>query len=85
MPRPQAAPWATPTGAVQVIKPATAGSTGKQYRVQGRWLDDLWTDEKLDNDTYEAYALRVRLGFAERKRNLEAVREASQSQNFDGF
>ncbi|CAK0881684.1 unnamed protein product [Prorocentrum cordatum] len=50
----------------------------KKYRVQGKWLDDLWTDEKLDNDNYEALALRVRVGFAERKRNVEAVRAAEK-------
>eukprot|EP00959_Pyramimonas_sp_CCMP1952_P030028 629809-Pyramimonas_sp.AAC.1 len=40
----------------------------------GKWVDDLWSDDKLDNDTYEALALRVRVGFADRKRNVEAVR-----------
>ena len=50
----------------------------KKYRVQGKWLDDLWTDEKLDIDNYEALALRVRVGFAERKRNVEAVRAAEK-------
>ena len=50
----------------------------KKYRVQGKWLDDLWTDEKLDNDHYEALALRVRAGFADRKRNVEAVRAAEK-------
>ena len=48
----------------------------QQYRVQGKWLDDLLTDQKLDSDTYEAYALRVGIGYADRKRNLDVVRAA---------
>eukprot|EP00959_Pyramimonas_sp_CCMP1952_P015953 337231-Pyramimonas_sp.AAC.1 len=40
----------------------------------GLWLDALWTDGKLENYTYEALALRVRVGFADRKRKVEAVR-----------
>ena len=51
--------------------------------MQGRWLDDLWTDQKLDHDTYEALALRVRVGFADRKRNVEAVRAADRESWID--
>ena len=55
----------------------------ERYRVLGKWLDDLWTDEKLENDAYEALALRVRVGFAERKRNLETVRAAEKEMWID--
>ena len=43
------------------------------YRVAGKWLDDLWTDRKLDHSTYLDLALQVRLGFASRKRDLDMV------------
>ena len=45
----------------------------QSYRVLGKWLDDLWTDGKLDHEHYRALALRVRVGFAARKRDLEQV------------
>ena len=50
----------------------------KDYRVMGRWLDDLWTDGKLDHDMYGDLALKVRLGYEARKRNLEAVKAAEK-------
>lgn len=43
------------------------------YRVAGKWLDDLWTDRKLDHATYLDLALQVRVGFANRKRDLDMV------------
>ena len=43
------------------------------YRVAGKWLDDLWTDRKLDHGTYLDLALQVRVGFANRKRDLDMV------------
>ena len=39
----------------------------------GKWVDDLWGREKLTNETYGNYALRLRKGYAGRKRDLEAV------------
>ncbi len=52
-------------------QPFGQGSEG--YRVLGKWLDDLWTDDKLDHDNYEALSLRVRVGHSHRKRELELV------------
>ena len=49
----------------------------------GKWVDDLWSDGKLQNDTYEALALRVRVGFAQRKRDVEAVRAAEKEMWID--
>lgn len=43
------------------------------YPVMGKWVDDLWGREKLTNETYGNYALRLRKGYAGRKRDLEAV------------
>jgi hypothetical protein len=43
------------------------------YRVLGKWLDDLWTDRKLSNKTYEALSLQVRVGHAGRMRDLQLV------------
>ena len=45
----------------------------QDYRVLGKWLDDLWTDGKLDHETYGALALQVRVGYSSRKRDLELV------------
>lgn len=55
----------------------------KKYRVQGRWLDELWTDGKLDDDAYETLALRVKLGFGNRRRDLEQVRAAAKETQVD--
>ena len=45
----------------------------KDYRVLGKWLDDLWTDQKLENSVYAELALKVKVGYASRKRDLEHV------------
>ena len=55
----------------------------ESYRVQGRWLDDLWTDGKLDHKTFDDLALRVRTGYQHRKRDLELVRASEQEQQVD--
>ena len=39
----------------------------------GKWIDDLWMRGKLDHDAYGELALRLRRGYATRKRDLEAV------------
>jgi len=39
----------------------------------GKWVDDLWMRGKLDHDAYGELALRLRRGYATRKRDLEAV------------
>ena len=43
------------------------------YRVMGKWIDDLWTDGKLSHRAYQDLALRVRVGYAGRKRDVEQV------------
>ena len=53
------------------------------YRVLGKWLDDLWTDGKLDHDTYGTLALRVRVGYANRKKDLEMVKAAEHDARVD--
>ena len=55
----------------------------ENYRVLGKWLDDLWTDGKLDHDTYGALAQRVRVGYAARKRDLEQVKAAEHDARVD--
>jgi hypothetical protein len=52
----------------------------ERYRVLGRWLDDLWTDGKLDHQTYDDLALRVRTGYQHRKRDMEMVRASEQEE-----
>ena len=53
------------------------------YRVMGKWLDDLWTDGKLDHSTYGALALKVRVGYAGRKRDLDLVVAAEKEARVD--
>jgi hypothetical protein len=43
------------------------------YAVLGKWIDELWSREKLDHGAYGELALRLRRGYATRKRDLEAV------------
>ena len=45
----------------------------QQYAVLGKWVDDLWSREKITNGTYGNYSLRLRKGYAGRKRDLDAV------------
>ena len=46
-------------------------------------MDDLWTDGKLSNDTYDELARKVKLGYANRKRDLEVVRTAEREERVD--
>ena len=55
----------------------------KNYRVMGKWLDDLWTDGKLDHATYGALALKVRVGYSGRKRDLDLVTAAEKEARVD--
>ena len=55
------------------------------YRVLGKWLDDLWTDGKLAHTEYHDLALRVRVGFAGRKRDLEQVLAAEKDARVDAL
>ena len=49
------------------------------YPVKGFWLDDLWSQHKLSHDVYLEYASKVRVGFVNRLRQVEAVREREKS------
>jgi hypothetical protein len=44
-----------------------------QYRVHGRWLEELWADGKLAHSTYAELSVRARVGHAARMRDLEHV------------
>ena len=54
-----------------------------KYRVNGRWLEDLWADDKLSHDVYKDLSLKVRRGHASRKRDFEAVAADEHSQFVD--
>lgn len=43
------------------------------YRVNGKWLEDLWADDKLENKLYMELSLQVRKGHAARKREYDVV------------
>ena len=55
----------------------------RDYRVLGKWLDELWTDGKLSHAVYGELARRVRVGYANRKRDLEQVLTAEREQLVD--
>ena len=55
----------------------------KDYRVLGKWLDDLWTDGKLAHDDYHELSMKVRKGHAARKRDLEAVLADERAREVD--
>jgi len=63
--------WAPKLGTVFV---STNYLPFRDYRVQGKWLEDLWGDHKLSHDDYESLSLRVRLGHSTRKRDRDLVR-----------
>ena len=67
--------WAPKVGTLRV---GTNYAPFDDYRVLGKWLDDLWTDGKLDHKSYEALSVRVRVGHSHRKRELEAVLTAEK-------
>jgi len=72
--------WVPKVGTLFV---ATNWRPWQDYRVLGKWLDDLWTDGKLDHDTYDNLALKVRVGYAGRKRDLEAVLTSEREERVD--
>ena len=51
--------------------------------MQGKWLEDLWGDAKLTHEEYNKLSLRVRLGHATRKRDMEAVQAAEREELVD--
>ena len=72
--------WAPKTG---TLYRGTNWAPWKKYRVLGKWLDDLWTDGKLDHDNFNALALKVRLGYSNRKRELELLRASEKEARVD--
>ena len=55
----------------------------KDYRVSGRWIEDLWGDGKLSHDTYRELSVRIRKGHAQRMRDFQAVCEAEGEARID--
>ena len=45
------------------------------YTVKGWWLDELWTQHKLDHQMYLHYAEQVRVGFLGRLRQVQALQD----------
>ena len=72
--------WAPKVG---TLFSAASYKPWENYKVLGKWLDDLWTQGKLDNDTYDDLARRVRTGYANRKRDVELVRSAERDKHVD--
>ena len=68
--------WAPKIGTIHVT---TNYEPFKEYRVGGRWLEDLWGDGKLSHDSYNSLSLKVRRGHAARKRELDMVRTEETS------
>ena len=49
------------------------------YAVKGSWLDDLWSQHELCHSVYLDYASKVRVGFVNRLRQVEAVKEREKA------
>eukprot|EP00959_Pyramimonas_sp_CCMP1952_P084695 1771371-Pyramimonas_sp.AAC.1 len=49
----------------------------------GKWMGDLWTDGNLEHSTYGALTLGVRVGYSERKRDLDLATAAEKEANVD--
>jgi hypothetical protein len=66
-----------------VAKVKTSGhEPWENYAVKGSWIDVLWTQQKLSHQVYLSYAAKVRLGFLQRKRQVEAVQEHERHEAF---
>lgn len=53
----------------------------KDYAVKGWWVDELWTQNKLNHERYLQYAAKVRIGFITRKKQVETVQEYERAAN----
>lgn len=62
--------WAPKRG---TLRTASNWKPFRDYRVSGRWLEDLWGDRKLTHETYMDLSLKVRRGHAARKRDFDTV------------
>lgn len=69
--------WAWKPGTVKVK--TTSYEPWLDYPVKGCWLDDLWSQHKLDHQTYLDYAAKVRVGYVNRCRQVEAVMERERA------
>ena len=69
--------WAAKRGTLKVK--TSQHEPWHDYTVKGTWLDDLWSQQKLDHDMYLEYACKVRVGFVNRVRQVEMVRERERS------
>ena len=72
--------WVAKRGTVYV---GTNYKPFEDYRVLGKWLDDLWTDGKLEHNIYRELAVRVRTGYSSRKRDLEQVLAEEREKRVD--
>lgn len=65
------------------LKVATSGhEPWVHYTVKGWWIDQLWTAHKLSHSVYLEYALKVRLGFPGRQRQVEAIISLEKRDSF---
>lgn len=70
--------WAWKPGTLKVQ--TTGYEPWEDYPVKGAWIDDLWTQHKLDHGTYLDYAAKVRVGFVNRQRHVEVVMARERTQ-----
>lgn len=69
--------WAWKPGTLKV---QTSGyEPWVDYPVKGFWLDDLWSQHKLCHEVYLDYASKVRVGFVNRLRQVEAIKEREKA------
>ena len=65
---------------IGTVKVGTSGYVPwRDYPVKGYWIDDLWSQHKLDHATYLDYASKIRVGFVTRRRQVEAVVEREKT------
>jgi hypothetical protein len=50
------------------------------YRVEPRWIDDLWSEDKLDDAVCKYYRMRAKKGLAAFSRNFELQQEMEQQE-----
>ena len=69
--------WAWKEGTLKV---ATSGyEPWVDYAVKGLWIDQLWSEHKLNHSVYLEYAERVRIGFLMRQKQVEAVQSRERA------
>ena len=64
--------WAWKLGTLKV---QTSGyEPWRDYLVKGYWIDMLWSEHKLGHEIYLDYAAKVRIGFVNRQKQVEALK-----------